>query len=205
MSSTHKLEDRLPDDFYVTPQRMIKLFLKEFDADTHIIGRLNTGKGIVLDPAAGGSPYVEMSYPSALSGSLTRPVKTMDIRDDSLADIKGDYLETRLDYEPDMIITNPPFLHAMDFIRKALEDVKEGGYVVMLLRLNFLGSIKRSAWLRVNPPAFIYVHSRRPGFFPSKPTKTDSTEYAHFVWKKGMLHTFSQLREIGRASCRERV
>jgi 16S rRNA G1207 methylase RsmC len=40
----------------------------------------------------------------------------------------------------DMIITNPPFAIAQGIIEKSLEFCKGGGYVIMLLRLNYIGS-----------------------------------------------------------------
>ena len=47
-----------------------------------------------------------------------------------------------------MIITNPPFNIALDIIKKAIDDVKVGGSVIMLLRLNFYGSAKRKEFLK---------------------------------------------------------
>ena len=84
-----------------------------------------------------------------------------------------------------MIITNPPFNVAQEFTEHALEMVKEGGLVIMLQRLNWLGSQKRKPMWQKLPLAAVYVHSKRPGFDPQKPSKTDSTEYAHFVFCKG--------------------
>ena len=50
----------------------------------------------------------------------------------------------------------------------------------MLLRLNFLGSQERSDYLREHMPD-IYVIPNRPSFTGGK---TDSIEYAWFVWSK---------------------
>ena len=79
---------------------------------------------------------------------------------------------------PNVIITNPPFNHALEFIKKAIELEPE--YVCMLLRLNFLGSQERSDYLREHMPD-IYVIPNRPSFTGGK---TDSIEYAWFVWSK---------------------
>lgn len=48
----------------------------------------------------------------------------------------------------------------------------------MLLRLNFLGSQRRAAWLRAWTPD-VYVLPRRPSFTGRG---TDSCEYAWCVW-----------------------
>lgn len=131
-----------------------------------------------------------MSYPEAIKKVFPKwQIETFDIRNDSKAKYKNiDYLKTNIkevikDYEPQIIFTNPPFNLAMDFIKKAIDDVKEDGLVIMLLRLNFLGSKDRNEWLKDNMPYEIYVHSKRMSFIDGK--GTDSIEYAHFVWKKG--------------------
>lgn len=94
------------------------------------------------------------------------------------------------------IITNPPFNIAEDIIKKALNDVKEGGYVIMLLRLNFFGGKQRlqKFWNEVGLPKYSFVHHRRMSF--TSDGKTDSIEYQHAVWKKGYKPEFTQLKVI---------
>ena len=194
MSSTNRSNSRDEhiSDYYITPIQSITHFLNEFLNDNP-----DVFKGIILDPCAGGDEKHLMSYPVALKQVLkkdTYDLKTIDIREDSLAEIKGDYLEIQLSYKPDIIITNPPFNIARNIIEKALNDVKDGGYVIMLLRLNFLGSKQRFDLWQTNLPKYIYVHHKRMSFQDN--SKTDSIEYAHFVWKKGCNEGFSQLKVI---------
>ena len=177
MSSTNRGYDRHISDYYVTPVDEIKKFWKEFKKHNDTIGVYN-----VLDPSAGGGNGHLMSYPEALKDEEF-DITTLDLRDDSLAILKGDYLDTTFDKSFDIIITNPPFAWSLEFIQKALNEVKDGDYVIMLLRLNFLGSKARNEWLRNNMPYEIYVHSKRMSFIDDG--KRDSVEYAHFVWKKG--------------------
>lgn len=181
MSSTNRGGDRHASDYYVTPQYEIEKFLEKFVENNEVNVRWT-----VLDPSAGGDSKHDMSYPSALS-KLFGNIVTMDIREDSLAEHKCvNYLTSNIvDYceKPNIIITNPPFSDAIEFVKKGLDDVAKNGYVIMLLRLNFLGSSKRNEWLRNNMPYEIYVHGKRMSF--TEDGKTDSIEYAHFVWKKG--------------------
>jgi len=90
---------------------------------------------------------------------------------------------------PRLIITNPPYKLAQEFIERALQVTSPiGGEVAMLLRLNFLGSQKRGAWL-VNHVPDLYVLSERPSFNGNG--KTDATEYAWFCWgpkRSGRIH-----------------
>jgi sugar-specific transcriptional regulator TrmB len=153
-----------------------------------------------------------MSYPTAIHNLYNTYVTTIDIREDSLAKVKDNYLEMKLKYSPNIIITNPPFNHAVDIINKALEDVEDNGYVIMLLRLNFFGSIDRFEFFQKQLPKYCFVHHKRIGFTDKKDkdtgklifdkdgnTKkgsTDSIEYCHMVWKKGEYPEFTQLKVI---------
>ncbi len=84
-----------------------------------------------------------------------------------------------LTWEPptkyNVVLTNPPFNQAMEFIQKS-RSLSER--VAMLLRLNFLGSQERAEFHR-NNPADIYVLPKRPSF---KWKGSDNCEYAWFVW-----------------------
>ena len=186
MSSTNRGTVRNADDYYVTPHWLIEDFLAAF-AENNILGCSPEEYPLVLDPSAGGCEQYPMSYPTVLRehGFI---VDSWDIREDSRADCTGrDFLSIPASLLPSyhVIITNPPFKLAQEFTEKALEMVKEGGLVIMLQRLNWLGSQKRKPMWQSLPLAAVYVHSKRPGFNPEKPSQTDSTEYAHFVFCKG--------------------
>jgi hypothetical protein len=192
MSSTNrsKARDQHISDYYITPIDEIKTFLKHFNQEEDLFK-----KGPILDPCAGGDNENQMSYPAALieSGYNGKEIFTIDIREDSLAEIKEDYLDQPPgDFE--IIITNPPFLIAIDVIEKALRDVKENGFVIMLLRLNFLGSKQRKAFWEEHPAKYIFVHHKRMSFRADN--KTDSIEYAHFVWQKGHRPEYAKIKII---------
>jgi hypothetical protein len=188
VSSTHRGYSRHVSDYYITPQEPIRAFLDHFMQDEtarpdyiKIIDRPD--KAMWLDPCAGGDSGHPMSYPAVIREAFEPEVlDSMDIRDDSPALIKGDYLELS-GHGYDIVITNPPFYLAKEIIEKALAEVNRGGYVIMLLRLNFLGSNGRLAFWQKHPAKKIYVHHRRMSFTANG--KTDSIEYAHFVWQQG--------------------
>lgn len=195
MSSTNrsKARDVHANDFYVTPITDIVQFLQEMNRQIEV-----DMSGCILDPAAGGSRTDKtMSYPAAIAQTYSVPIEhihTIDIREDSLADTKCDYLTTKLNYKPDVIITNPPFRYALEFVQKALEDVKDGGYVIMLLRLNFLETKARKAFFDDYMPEYIFVHHKRMSF--TADGKTDSVAYAHYVWRKGFYPKFAKIKVI---------
>lgn len=219
MSSTNRSNARKEhvSDYYVTPIPDIELFLREFNK--RIV--LGWDKCKILDICAGGNDeikdangirelYHPMSYPTAIHNVFGNcNVNTIDIREDSLAATKGDYLTMNVkDYEPEIIITNPPFAIATDIIEKAINDVVDGGYVIMLLRLNFFGSEERKPFFEKYMPEWCFVHRKRMSFVDKKdnigcvefnkegkPKKgsTDSIEYAHFVFRKGVKPDYTKL------------
>lgn len=80
--------------------------------------------------------------------------------------------------EADVIITNPPYSLAQEFIEASLRCAK---IVAMLLRLNFLASETRHAFFEKHGMPDVYVLPNRPSFVGGK---TDATEYAWMVWDR---------------------
>jgi hypothetical protein len=238
MSSTNRSNRGGMDaDYFVTPVDTIADFLAAFAQDDHEARfalscnanawhKMKKNVLAVFDPAAGGDACNAASYPAAINLQASRPtlhpkafwpcvIKTMDIRQDSQAMLKGDYLLHKFPPKgrPDVIITNPPFALAQHFIAKALEDVQPHGLVVMLLRLNFFGSEKRREFWEANMPFVTYIHAKRPSFWPEHVSPamqewcrandveqkrhgaTDSIEYMHCVWQAGWKprHTLARV------------
>jgi hypothetical protein len=229
MSSTNRGGPRNPGDYYVTPIPHINTFLREFKHDIEhgqdpvidwtICPFDLWGEGIIriLDPCAGGDDINSMSYPAALAQhplAENYHLITVDIREDSPASIKANFLTTDISFDPDIVITNPPFELALNIIEKSLQEVRDGGLVIMLLRLNFLESADRFAFFNNNMPNVIYPDGRRMGFWPEKvstamlkwcaendvevkkPTDCDSVPHAHFVFQKGTKNRFAKIRPI---------
>jgi len=203
MSSTNRsnARDFHISDYYKTPVNSISDFIREFliDFGDTPLCFTNNDK-LILDPCAGGKlPEKEgMSYPEALLKDTlvdSDHITTIDIREDSEAQIIADYLTTtKFANIFDVIITNPPFGIAQKIIDKSLSDVKENGLVIMLLRLNFFGSLSRQPWWQKTMPIYCYVHSKRMRFYGTK--NTDSIEYMHAVWQKGSIQNYTKLRVI---------
>ena len=222
MSSTNRSNARKEHvaDYYVTPIQDIELFLKEFDKRIH----LDWNKLKILDPCAGGNKeirdknnklieaYHPMSYQTAIHNVFGAcNVNNIDIRENSLSEIKGDYLSMNAvkRFSPDIIITNPPFNIATSIITKALDDVADNGYVIMLLRLNFFGSKERESFFEKYMPEWCFIHHIRIGFTDKKDNdghviidkktglpkrgSTDSIEYAHFVFRKEYKPEYTKL------------
>jgi hypothetical protein len=94
----------------------------------------------------------------------------------------------------DVLITNPPFSLAMEFLQKGLEVADR---VALLLRSNFLGSQGRAEFFREhmpdryqlpNRPTFVHVEKWNPKAKKGKggweKTSGDSVEYEWMVWSR---------------------
>jgi hypothetical protein len=172
MSATNRGRVRRAYDFYETPEEVTREFLFEyFEGDFHVI----------LEPCAGSGKMVKVlrdRFPLAW-------IEANDIRDGSPIPYTNkrytlDFLKMlKDDADYDLIFTNPPYSLAEEIITHALETWSKAT-VVMLLRLNFLGSQKRKPFWDKHPVSEIYVLSKRPSFTGKG---TDATEYAWFVWR----------------------
>jgi hypothetical protein len=73
----------------------------------------------------------------------------------------NDYLTYVPPGKVNIIITNPPFSLAVDFLKKSLS---EADTVVYLLRLNFLESVARHDFWKAHKPSHLFGLSKRPVF-----------------------------------------
>lgn len=94
-----------------------------------------------------------------------------------------DYLDSEVPPGVEGIVTNPPYRLARQFAEKAISEVD---YAAFLLRLNFLESVSRLAFFRKNPPARVWVSSRRLPMMHrlgwDGPRASSNTCHAWFIW-----------------------
>jgi hypothetical protein len=134
----------------------------------------------ILEPASDGGNFVRAckdKWPTAW-------VKGVDVDwyDKGVADefVQADFLAHEWP-EVDLIVTNPPFKVAEQFVHHAR---KFAPVVGMLLRLGFAAGQGRYHRLWSTPGlSDVTILSRRPSF--TGDGKTDNSEYAFFVWRRG--------------------
>lgn len=171
---------RIDKDFYPTPFGVIDLFLKHYHIDPN---------AKLLEPCAGNGNIIRSLQKNGYSN-----IKAVEIREDEFETLYnlvgygnfaiGDFLTMKIENNiglSDVVITNPPFSLAMEFLNKSLEITTEKGIVIMLLRLGFMATDKRYQFMSKNPPTDLYVLHKRPSFTGGG---TDSQEYAWYVWDK---------------------
>jgi hypothetical protein len=191
MSATGRGTVRIEKDFYPTPAKCVEAIAPKVHWDSVVVA---------AEPCRGSGAIVQ-----ALKPWYDRQWHCHEVREG------WDYLKAD-PYPVDVVITNPPYDLATDFLKRSLRD---GNCVIYLLRINYLGSAKRAEFLNANRPTHLYVLSERPSFVDvcagvEKPKRkgcgaayqkadglnvcpecggkvkagTDATEYAWFVWDR---------------------
>lgn len=171
---------RHPDDFYATEAWVTRSILPHLDLT-----------GSILEPSAGDGAIVRVLLEAGVPAERLRAVEIDASRAAQVPCLTQceDFLKLRVihhdGWQPDLIIGNPPFSLAMEFVEHALslakKDDGERGTVCFLLRLAFVESAKRAAFHRAYP-ADLFVLPTRPSFTPDG--KTDSAAYAWFRWSQ---------------------
>lgn len=149
-----KKEERRAYDVYETPTWAVEALLKVIPIDY---------TKTYLEPCRGSGRIYNFLPLGSAWGEIRQGV---------------DYLNTEYNHV-DMVVTNPPYSLAQEFVTKALG---EADVVIMLLRIGFLESMKRWEWWQENPISSLLVLSQRPSF--TDDGKTDGSGYAWFVWDK---------------------
>lgn len=193
MSSTARGGQKSPADNYPSPNWTIHRFLDRFVVHHPELGDLwlepGAGEGNLIHATQewteAKQPWRKITWDACDIRVEVEPfLDNLGVRNISI----GDYFVNGppTDDKYDMIITNPPFSLAMPFINRSLEANTR--FVVMLQRLNFMGSINRHAFMQRYHPD-LYILPNRPSFKATG--ATDSIEYAWFVWDKENLQRSS--------------
>lgn len=174
MSSTNRGGERTPLDAYYTPDAVALACVATI--------RESVYGAVVLEPHAGGGAFVR-----ALDAAGAGIVYATDINGNAPGLLEPASSLGALDFLTvagvprfAWIVGNPPYDRAQEHVERALSLATDGA--AFLLRLAFLESTKRLPFWRVNPPAEVYVLSRRPSFTGGG---TDSAAYGWFIWRKG--------------------
>lgn len=171
---------RRPNDLYPTPMGLAR---KQVARLWPWMGpRMND----VLDPGAGRGVYgkaIKDVWPDAeLFGvELDRKMEPCPAYDYWYTE---DFLAWQPDRKFNLVVGNPPYSLAEEFVRKSFSIPADGGVISFLLRLGFLGGQARARglWNDFHLDE-VAICSRRPSFAGNG--KTDGHEYAVFTWAKG--------------------
>jgi hypothetical protein len=189
MSSTTR-PNRLPkDDCFFTPAWVTKAIAPYIGMHIARVSTPGTFKRdlVALEPAAGRGYIIRdlMAYGPADHGDELPIVRfdAVELRPEEAPGLLQlgagnvhsadflDWAQRGLD-EYDLIITNPPFVLAQEFIQTTIDRMRPSSVAAFLLRLAFLGADCRQDLLKKTTPD-VHVLSRRPSFDEPIPKKCD--------------------------------
>jgi len=88
----------------------------------------------------------------------------------------------------DLIIGNPPYRYAEEFLRGSWAIMHDDAHMLQLLRIGFLAGIRRERDLyECMHPNTVYISSKRPSF--TNDNRTDAQEYVFMHWHKAVRST----------------
>jgi hypothetical protein len=140
--------------------------------------------GRVWEPAAG------MGHMSEVLGEYFATVFPSDVHDYGRGYTVGSFVGEGPDvvtapFEPDWVITNPPFNLAQEFVERGLAVARRG--VAVLVRVAWLeGGGRYRSLFGVNPPHTIAIFAERVPMVKGRwdPDASSATSYAWVIWRK---------------------
>lgn len=218
MSVTGHNKIRHPDDSYITPAWCTRAILPHLRPGTRTVLEPAVGAGAIARLLRERLRPERLDGIDIDEGRLDQAALLLD------HSYHGDFLEPHawpVD-RYDLCLTNPPFSLAREYIERSLPICVE---LALLLRVNFLASQERKALHRAHP-SDLFVLPRRPSFVwvvrcaekcgyeelvdvgsvtsdrcprcneKVKITKSDSAEYAWWVWGPGRGNRWFLLDEV---------
>lgn len=167
-ASNHSLTERQPDDLYCTHPDATEalLELEKFSTD-------------IWEPCDG------LGHISDVLTAHGHDVRRSDLRTRGRGIEEFDFLSAGENSWDGDIVTNPPYSHATEFVRRALSTVTPGHKVAMWLRILFLESVRRKRLFAELPPARVWISSRRIPCGIEGNFGASAQGFAWFVWEKG--------------------
>lgn len=163
---------REENDFYATPFHTTKSLLSNFKLEPKSILEPSSGQGHIVE-------VLKEYFPKA-------EIEATDLIDRGYCESGVNFLTKDYgDLKYDLVITNPPFKIAQEFVEKALSISNDK--VIMLLKIQFLESEGRKEFLENSPLKYIYIFSDRQS------TMLNGEEYNPRTgkkWSTAFLHMF---------------
>lgn len=174
-ASSHSKHERQIDDYYATDPSAVDPLIP-FLPDTDVIWECACGEG----------------HLSKRLLDLGFVVRSTDLVNRGYGEPNINFLKTtKEDYQGQIILTNPPYKYAQEFVEHALKITNQGNYVCMFLKVLFLEGQKRKKLFEEHPPYKMLVFSKRKdcainGDFKGLEERGGGAlAYAWFIWVNG--------------------
>ena len=164
------MSERRKNDYYPTASKLT----------LELINRIPLDRKTILEPCAGQNHIVDVlntiPYAKVVGADIDPEMPTAKLLGKTY---DARYSEVYEKFNPDWVVTNPPFNQAFEILRMAYEHSKVG--VALLLRLSFLEpTFERGEWLANHPPNTLIV---LPRYSFTEDGNTDSVTCAWMVWE----------------------
>lgn len=197
MSSTNRGAVRADHDFYETPQGTAAAVMVSLSALWNA-SPLSPRPPLLLDAGAGRGALVRQARAflperTHIIAVELQPaigeVSTLELNVDAGATetMLTDFLTLSSGGYLDILVSNPPFELAADFVTHGLDDLRPR-LAAFLLRVNYLGAQKRRDWWRAHAPDALRVLSERPRFDGPRECGRQAKggqPACHVVWDRG--------------------
>ena len=182
---------RSPRDFYPTPQWCVNILAK-FLYHAHYSSQIYVLNSLHVCDIGAGDGRIGVTSARAISVKKKQLV-CIDVRNPTTKRLASNWLKKdfmQVDLAKlftagpafKMYVSNPPYSMSNEIVKKTIKYMLNNdstAIAAFLLRLNWLGSKKRSAFLQKYAPRKLIVLVPRPSFTGKG---TDATEYAWLVW-----------------------
>lgn len=182
---------RRKGDFYETPAWAVDSLLPHLPlSDASLVVDAGAGTGAIAACIALRLPTLEV-VGIEKQGELVEKARARALY--SCEFVQADFETWQSDRSsPDVVIMNPPFSRAAEFIRRALVIVRRGGTVACLLPVSFMFGVGRYDFHTKYKDADIYHLMKRPSF--TGDGKTDATNYVWWIFGPGTSGKHLHLR-----------
>lgn len=187
LAGSNPKNHRIENDFYATDPKAVKMILNSGAFDFYRNPSIK-----ILEPCVG-EGHIIKEVIDYYKEKNNIEYTTLDIVDRGFSDtIVCDFLNWKFDKKYDLIITNPPYSLATEFVEKSIGGLSNKGYLAMFLKIQFLEGKKREELFKKYPPKYIYVFRNRMATWNNGQPKDPETGkkwattmcHAWFIWQK---------------------
>lgn len=171
-------ENRVSHDYYATPEHVVPFFLQHANVESaKNILDIGCGDGVWGKAVRKVNPYAN------ITGIDIQAFEKSDAYDQWI--VEQDYLKWNTPLKFDLVVSNPPFKYWRNIVHKAMNELIDGGYLSLFLRLQCLESKKSADIFAKYPLKAVLVSVSRVPFLLKNGGVGNKSAYAQYIWQKG--------------------